>query len=183
MGKLARIAISLGFASLIVTPAALARDDSGVSSAVMIKATPDVVWKAIRDERFAGPYHRKILSLRNNGGTVQETFDGLPMLGSVTCVLDENEQPGKRIDFNLLKSDKFREFRGSWVLQPSEDGKQTTLKLSTYCDTGSRLPFARSLTNSSLSKKISLRLTEVKDLAESSQLRLVKNGETNPRSL
>jgi len=99
---------------------------------------------------------------------VEETFSGIPLIGATKCLLQEDsEVPGKRMDFCLLRSDKLKQFKGSWTLTPCADGKQTSIRLTTYCDSG--VPFARNITNSTMFKNERVRLANLKELAESMQ--------------
>jgi hypothetical protein len=136
---------------------------------IIIKADPTVVWKTIRDPALRKCFHRKVLSSSDNKVQVEDTFDGLPIIGSATCVFNEVEAPCERVEFVLVKSDKLKQFEGYWVLTPINGGKETNLQLNAFCDSGVNLPFARCITNSTVHKFMDLELAETKQTAESMQ--------------
>ena len=68
----------------------------------------------------------------------------------------------KRIDYKMVRSDKFKEMYGSWIIEENPSG--VSLSLQSVLDTG--LPYARGVTNTFLQKKIDARLARVKTAAE-----------------
>lgn len=165
--------ILLTIFALAMAPRADAKDGDGVSATIVVNASASIVWNALQDQRFADEFHRKIVSSSANNIMVEEVFADIPVLGSATCLVSENEVPCRRIDFTLVKSDKFKEFKGAWIFTPSADGKQTTVRLTTYCETGCRIPFARSITDTTIQKNERMRLAEIKELAEALQHKTV----------
>jgi hypothetical protein len=156
--------ISMAFAD---AQPSLAKDQAVIST-ILINAAPQVVWSAIKDPRSGEAFHRRIVSSNIKGAVVEEKFAGIPVLGETTCLIsEETEVPFKEIDFSLLRSDKLKQFKGSWTLLSSADGRQTNITLTTFCDSG--IPFSRDITNATISKNQRLRLEDLKELAESVQ--------------
>lgn len=147
---------------------AVAAAKKGVSGSVQINAPVEHVWNAIRDQRRLEPdlEYSKVISSGNNEALLEQKFIGLPVLGSAVALLKEKEIPNQRIDYWLVKSNKFKAMEGSWVLSPTSDGKGTTLSLSSYLDIG--IPFSRGPVNEVTREKIKNRLSRVKTMAEES---------------
>jgi hypothetical protein len=145
---------------------------SWVTGRVLIKAPPEVVWRTVHEERHKDPdmAYSKVLERGVNEETYEEKFLLLPILGSATCVLKDKETPLKRIDYSLVKSDRFKAMEGSWVFTPCEDGKFTTVELISRVDLG--LPVPQNLLDGNLAKKIERRLVHVRSIAESTSSKL-----------
>ena len=134
---------------------------------VLVNAPAEVVWQTVHDERQHNPdlEYSKILSQTNNSCVLEQKFCLLPVIGSATCVTDHTEVPLKRIDYKLVKSDRFKEMEGSWVLTPTEDGRCTTLELSSHMDMG--FPVPKPFMNAIATKKMERRLVHIRQMAES----------------
>lgn len=147
------------------------------SAQIQIKAPPKVVWRAIHAERTQNPEvaYSKIIGESGNTKTIEQQFINIPILGKVTAVTRQIEDPNKRIDYHLLRSDKFKALEGSWELQPAAGGKETMLKLSSRLDVG--VPFSGMFIKSATKKKIERRIANVKKIAEKEQARLAAAGE------
>lgn len=143
---------------------------------VLVKATPKVVWKAIHEERKfdAGLEYSKELSSEGNSSIIEQKFVRIPILGSVVATTKQTETPYSRIDYTLLKSDRFKKLEGSWILEPVEGGKSTRLSLSSQLDIG--IPFSQLFTRNASNKKLVERVASVKRLAEADQARLAASG-------
>lgn len=141
----------------------------GVAGKVSIKASPERVWNAVHAERANDPdlSYSKALQRKDNRVLLEQKFNALPVIGSATCLMVQEETPFKRIDYKLLSSDKFKDMSGSWVLEEQPDGS-TILELSSHLDTG--LPFSKGIINSALRAKINKRLARVKVAAELPQI-------------
>ncbi|HEY9791761.1 MAG TPA: SRPBCC family protein [Candidatus Obscuribacterales bacterium] len=173
LSRLAAPAIIALAASAVLSSSAQARaGDPGASASVLINASPEVVWKAVHEERLHDPdlAYAKILGKRGNSSTMEEKFVSVPILGEVIAVLQENETPLKRIDYSLIRSDKFKRMEGSWSLTPVCGGKQTLLQLSSFLDVG--VPFSQPFVRNATSRKIDRRLSNVKQVAEREQASL-----------
>ena len=118
--------------------------------------------------------YSKILQHGVNSDVVEQKFIGIPLLGSVVAVTQQNEVPLKQINYSLVRSDKFKAMEGSWSLSPSQSGKQTTLSLSSYLDVG--VPFSGMFIRSATQKKIARRVNNVKKMAEREQAQLAASG-------
>jgi hypothetical protein len=140
--------------------------NSWVRGTIHVQAPPEIVWYSVHETRRKDPdlAYSKVLEHSLNEETYEEKFQLIPLLGSATCVLKDKEVPLKRIDYALVSSDHFKAMDGSWVFVASEDGKSTTLELTSHLDTG--LPVPQSFVDSNLAKKIERRLNHVKTVAE-----------------
>lgn len=137
-----------------------------VQAKVIIDAPPNIVWDTVHDERKNDPdlAYSKILAQKDNHSVLEQKFQLLPVLGTSVCKMSNDEVPGKRIDYKLLHSDRFKAMEGSWVLNPIENGKKTELVLSTHIDLG--FPAPESMMNNVTGKKLQRRLGNVKTMAE-----------------
>jgi hypothetical protein len=149
--------------------------DTGASASIVIDAPPSVVWDAVHEERMHDPElaYAKILERRGNSYTLEEKFLAIPIIGSVTAVLEQHEVPMRSINYSLLKSDKFKRMEGSWNLTPVAGGK-TLLKLSSLLDVG--VPFSGLFIRNATQRKIDRRLSNVKRVAERERARMASEG-------
>jgi hypothetical protein len=152
------------FVSLSLAPAWA--QDNLVSGSVVINAPTKAVWDAVHTERQNDPdlEYSKIIEQHGNQALIEQKFNALPVIGAATCQLIQREVPLERIDYKLVKSDKFKALNGSWVLTPSADGLTTTLALSTHLDTG--MAYSQGVIDLLTKKKIDKRLDNVKRAAE-----------------
>jgi len=136
-----------------------------VTAKVKINAHPAVVWEAVHEERQTDPdlAYSKILEEGKNEQTLEQKFQLLPVIGTSVCVIKSKEIPNQRIDYHLLKSDRFKAVEGSWILQAAEDGG-TILELGSYIDIG--VPAPRSFVENIAGKKLERRLNNVRKVAE-----------------
>jgi hypothetical protein len=44
----------------------------------------------------------------------------IPVFGSAVCEMQNKEVPFERIDYKLIKSDRFKHMQGSWVLNTKQ---------------------------------------------------------------
>ena len=141
-----------------------------VKAAITIKAPPEVVWEAVHEQRKTDPElaYSKVLRQGVNEATLEQKFTVLPIVGTAVCVMNTQEVPNRRIDYQMVKSDKFKAMEGSWVLTPSADGKSTNLELTSHIDMG--LPVPRAMMNGVTKQKLERRLAHVRELAEKSRL-------------
>lgn len=141
--------------------------EGGVTGTIMIKACPRLVFEAIQNSRYSDP-DRRVVSSEGNTVVLEEKFPGLPIIGRAKCLYREVEVPNQRIDYSIIESSQFRAFNGAWELNPSKDGKMTTLKLTSRCDTFVTVPFKRQIQNAGTRKDIKRRLTAIKNAVEGS---------------
>lgn len=137
-----------------------------VTAKIRIAAQPHVVWNAVHEERKSDPdlAYSKIVEEGKNEQTLEQKFQLLPIVGTSVCLIKSSEIPNKRIDYYLLKSDRFKAVEGSWILQPTEDGG-TILELASYIDIG--MPAPRSVVENIAGKKLERRVNNVRRVAES----------------
>lgn len=150
-----------------------------VKARILIKATPHVVWETVHEERRRDPdmEYSKVLQQKDNQATLEQKFALIPVIGTATCVMRNVEVPLQRIDYNMISSDRFKAFEGSWVLSPGEDSSSTYLELASYCDMG--IPVPRSMIEGITGKKLQRRLSNVKIMAEATQTRLAQGEKLN----
>jgi hypothetical protein len=144
-----------------------------VKAKILINASPHVVWATIHEERQKDPdlAYSKLLSRESEThSTLEQKFSLIPVIGQSTCVMRNIEVPLQRIDYNMISSDRFKAFEGSWVLSPGKAPNETYLELSSYTDMG--VPIPRSFIESITAKKLQKRLANVKLLAESEQTKI-----------
>lgn len=136
-----------------------------VTAKIKIDAHPSLVWDAVHEERKTDPdlAYSKVVEENNNEKTLEQKFQLLPVIGTSVCLIKSTEIPHKRIDYYLLKSDRFKAVEGSWILQAMEDGS-TVLELGSYIDIG--MPAPRSIVEGVASKKLERRLGHVRKFAE-----------------
>ncbi len=171
MKKILSVAIALGCAQQIAfadEPVA-----QGVKSTVQIKANTQQVWDAVHHERSIDPdlSYSKVIEQKGNRILLEQKFNSIPVVGDATCLLVQEETLHKRIDYKMVKSDKFKEMFGSWTLE-EKPGGITALSLHSVLDTG--LPFSQGMVNSTLKGKIEKRLERVKVAAEAVALKSQK---------
>ncbi|MBY0356413.1 MAG: hypothetical protein K2W82_00310 [Candidatus Obscuribacterales bacterium] len=144
-----------------------------VTARVHIRAKRHVVWETVHEERKNDPdlAYSKVLEESKNHAVIEQKFVLLPVIGASVCVMKNHEVPMERIDYQLIKSDRFKAMEGSWTLLPGEDPNSTVLELSTYLDLG--LPVPRGIFEGITGKKLERRLTNVKRAAEQAQARTV----------
>jgi hypothetical protein len=161
-------AITLGLLVLApVLPGSAAAEQNirGVSAQINIMAQPALIYENIKSlGKTDGSV--KVLETNPEHSVLEETFKGLPIIGDAVCVYEERYDQNRRIDYHLLRSDKFKAFEGGWELAPAPDGS-TLVKLRHYTDTGLRIPFARQITDGATMKDIQKRLSVLKQQAES----------------
>lgn len=137
-----------------------------ITEKIVINAPAETIFEAIRKQRSDATKKRKLQSYDGKVAVIEEELEGVPVYGKVQCVWQETEQPFERIDFKMVRSSKFKESYGAWVLKPDADGKSTTLELQAHMDAGIMIPFASEITKASTSKDSKARLQEVKRIAE-----------------
>jgi hypothetical protein len=177
--RAARLLFVALISSTAAAPVEAAVSGSGqadASASILINATPKVVWSAVHRERFQDPDLAYVTVLGKTAGStlMEEKFISVPILGSVTAVLKQDEEPFKQIHYSLVRSDKFKRMEGTWVLTPVAGGKQTMLKLSSFLDVG--VPFSGPFIRSATQRKITCRIANVKRMAEARQAELSALG-------
>lgn len=162
--------VSVLVAVSISTTAALPAqaDDKGASvSQILVKAKPETVYNAIIKMRDESKDTVKELSRDGQHSCIlEETFDGLPIIGEAKCVYKEVYVPHQKIEYSMVKSDKFRAFEGRWTLYPTPDGQATNVSLSSYVDLAIPVPFAKQLTKMQTMRGVKRRLKTVKTTCE-----------------
>jgi hypothetical protein len=142
----------------------------GSCQEVIVHAKPEEVYKAILRLRDDSDDTVKELSRQANHCVLEEKFPGLPLVGDAKCVYEEVYTPYSRIEYSMVRSDRFKAFEGRWLLVPTENGTATRLSLSSYVDVDIPLPFAKQLCKLQTSHGVKERLQEVKSTCEKNQL-------------
>lgn len=138
-----------------------------VKGTILIEAPPAVVWDTVHKERNHDPdlAYSKVIEKDKDHSVLEQKFILIPVIGSATCVMSNDEIPLQRIDYHLLKSDRhFKAMEGSWVLTPHNDGRATILELSSHLELS--FPVPRKFLDGISSGKVQKRLQRVKKMAE-----------------
>jgi len=146
-----------------------------VKAQMLIQATPDIVWQSIHNEQNADQdlVYRKIISKGVNDVVSEQKLHHLPIIGTAVSTMHTTEVPLKRIDYEMVKSDRFKALEGSWVLNPGPNKKSTYLELSSYCDIG--IPLPRPIRDGITVKKLEKRLANVKKNSEFAQVQIAED--------
>jgi hypothetical protein len=143
-------------------------DNANLPSAtreLLIHATRDKVWKAIQARRTS-TILRKLVSYQGNQAVVKETFEGVPVVGAISCTYQETESiPNQRIDYHMVESSRFKAFQGNYQLRLAPDGVSTILQLTSAIDPGIRIPFWQEIAHAQASKSVKETLEEIARLA------------------
>ncbi len=145
------------------------KEMTGVVSKVVINATPEEIFRAIRAYHHSDASKRSVVEEKKGRTIVREKFAGLPVLGDVDCTYEEVETPYTRVDYQLVNSNKLKVFEGNWILQPVEGTKTTLVKLTSYIDSGLSIPAKDFLQHLTAHQDIHKRLAFVKKTAELEQ--------------
>jgi hypothetical protein len=160
------------FWSLGSTPVSAAGSDGTamVSLTATIDAPLKTVWEALRTERKNDPAHRHIVSDKDGEYIVEEKFENIPVLGAATCIYKEHETPMKKLDYQMISSNKLKAFEGEWELSSTVDGRKTILKLSSHTDAGLQMPFSGRITRDITMKSIKKRIDDIREIISTQQV-------------
>ncbi|MBS1992764.1 MAG: hypothetical protein JSS83_19740 [Cyanobacteria bacterium SZAS LIN-3] len=142
----------------------------GSCQEIIVNAKPEAVYNAILKMRDDSQDTVKELSRKANRCVLEEKFPGLPVVGDAKCVYEEVYTPFSRIEYSMVRSDRFKAFEGRWLIVPTEDGNSTRLSLSSYVDVDIPVPFAKQICKLQTSHGVKERLHEVKSTCEKNQL-------------
>ncbi|MBX9688910.1 MAG: hypothetical protein K2X27_19535 [Candidatus Obscuribacterales bacterium] len=145
----------------------------GVSVELTVMAPPEIAFGMVKEMRQEDPSGCKVLSSNDTESLVEETFDGLPIIGKATCVYKETYSPISTVSFNLVRSDKLKAFEGEWTFDPIDDGQHTRVKLRSYIDTGLKIPFARQITDAASTCEVKEQIADLKKFAESKHQKMI----------
>ncbi len=165
----------------VVTSEKRAGDKVWHTAKILVKAPPKVVWETVHEERKKDPdlAYSKVLEQGVNECRLEQKFVLIPIIGAAVCEMHNSEVPLQRIDYKLLKSDRFRSMEGSWVLTPTDEGRHTLLELSTHLDLG--MPVPGPIMNTVTSKKLARRLGNVKKMAEHHHAQVASQNSHQPQ--
>jgi hypothetical protein len=160
---------------------ALANDkkDGELCAQIHISAPLQTVWEAIHEERESAPglAYSKVLTHENNHFRIEQKYTLIPFISSVTRVLDINETPNERIDYEVVVTGKEKPLKGSWVLKSDDtENTSTLLALSALSQRIDKNPLKKELATIWLKR----RLEHVKEFAERSR-RLSLDGRVLPK--
>ncbi|HEY9786638.1 MAG TPA: hypothetical protein V6D17_14650 [Candidatus Obscuribacterales bacterium] len=145
------------------------KDFKGVSSGLLVHATPQIIYDSIKELRKRTPDTVKEVSKSEGECILEEHFDNLPFVGKATCIYVEKYVPGKLIEYKMLHSDKFKAFEGKWEITPTADETESHVQLSSFVMLDLPIPFLKQITNSQTMKGVKERLEAVKKMAEQHQ--------------
>lgn len=145
------------------------REMTGVVSKVLVKASPEEVFDAIRRYRHSDAKMRTVVKEEKEKAIIDEKFKGLPILGDVECQYEEIEVPYTRVEFHLVKSEKLKVFEGSWIVTGMNDNKESLVRITSYLDTFIQCPGKDFLTHMSVHSDLHRRLDFVKKVAEAEE--------------
>ncbi len=137
-----------------------------MKKSIAVNASPEAVFKAIKDYRSSDPENRTVKSEGNGKAVIEEKFGGVPIVGHSMITYEETEVPFERIDYTLVHGDKLAKFEGAWILTPSPDGKSTNVDLTADLDIAIAFPFKDQILNAQADQDMQRRLTYVKETAE-----------------
>lgn len=180
-----RSVVSALVASTIVVAAPLAAVAGESKSAskleTVINAKPEVVYNAILKLRDESKDTVKEVSRDGQHACVlEETFNDLPVIGTAKCTYKEVYIPFKKIEYSMVKSEKFRAFEGSWLLSPTADGQSTNLSLSSFVDVDLPVPFCKQLCKMSTMRGLKRRLKLVRESCEKQTLSMKSQTAEHP---
>ncbi|MDZ4835583.1 MAG: SRPBCC family protein [Candidatus Melainabacteria bacterium] len=158
--------------SMAIAPSVRAeshKELTGVVSKMLINASPEEIFRAVRDYRYSDTTKRSVIEEKKGRSIIKEKFASMPILGDVECTYEEIETPYTRIDFQMVTSNKLKVFEGNWILTPVEGTKSTLVKLTTYIDSGLTIPAKDFLQHLTAHQDIHRRLAFVKKAAEDAQ--------------
>jgi hypothetical protein len=155
-----------GFACLSTLPAFAIDHHKYVQESKVISAPLKTVWQAVKAQKTNDPEHRRVISTNGTVSVVEEKFSHIPVLGTVTCQYSQAEIAGNKLEYKMISSDKFVAFEGEWELKQLADG-QTSVTLSSFVDSGLKLPFADKITRSNTKRSVTARLSEIEQWVNS----------------
>ncbi|MBX9695394.1 MAG: SRPBCC family protein [Cyanobacteria bacterium] len=175
-----RVILAVVATSLALTPPAMAIEGCSEKAAsaekprgsclqIVVKASPAIVYQSILALRHENDDTVKEVSRSHNECVLEESFPDLPLVGHAVCVYKEVYTPNERIEYKMIKSDKFKAFEGKWQITPMENGTKTKLSLSSYVDVPLPLPFAKQIAAVQTKRGVKERLDAVKKASEAIQ--------------
>jgi len=158
---MALLALSTAF-GLSTSPAFAGGKHNLIEQSMVIKAPAKLVFEGIQQSRSEDPTRRHMVSHNQDVAVIDEKLSNLPIIGSAHLVYKEIEVPFKRIDYELVSSDKLKAFEGSWELTPLDNGRETRVSLKSYTEVKICLPFAKEMSGAQTAKDINRRLGNLK---------------------
>lgn len=148
-------------------------DPKAIRVRMVINASATNVWKAIRDTRSDDPDVKftKITWINDTQRILEQKYVSVPFLGATTCVLHVSEDPLKRIDYELVRSEHLSEFNGTWLLSEAADGRSTVIEVSNHLKL--KFPLPQKIVDAFTRHKLKSRVQMVKESAEAAELQLV----------
>jgi hypothetical protein len=152
--------------SLVIVPAACAKNQNFVKNSIIVNAPPEYVFQAIRKQRDDASRGRSTVSYDGKVAKVDDKMQGVAIYGKVHSLWQEVETPYTQVDYSMLSSDHFKSATGHWILTAAPDKKSTTLESQILMDSGLRIPFADAITRNNLNNDSKERLARLKKWAE-----------------
>jgi len=116
------------------------------TSAVLIAAPVEAVWKVVNDKAAAPQYTKgllraDVLSSTAKKMVVEQEMKVSPMPGTFTYIMEYHLTPYARVDFNRREGD-LRSVKGYWKFDPVDGNTQTLLTYCLHLDPGFLVPQA-----------------------------------------
>lgn len=137
-----------------------------MKKSVKVQAGPEAVWRAILSYRESQPHRRRIVSQTAGTAVIEESFTGLPIVGTSRIVYEETEFPLVQVKFKLLEGEHVSKFNGTWIIAPQADNQTTVVDAEVDFDINLSLPFKEVVLNQLAERDIGKRLAYVKETAE-----------------
>ncbi len=133
---------------------------------IKVQAGPETVWKAILSYRESQPHRRKIVSQTEEKTIIEESFTGLPVVGTSRLVYEEVEQPFDKLKFGLIEGQHLSKFQGSWTISFDKHSQASEVTVEAEFDINLVVPFKDNILNQLAEQDIGKRLAYVKETAE-----------------
>jgi hypothetical protein len=170
-----RLISILSATALFSFPPALAKSEAlqPVVESIVVDEPQDLTFRAICCLRSVDK-NRTLESYTAPQAIISEHFGGLPIVGDSVRKYAETESAPNRIDYRMISSNRFKTFKGAWILTP-ESGKSTKVTLTSFLDPGVRVPFWRQISRAATIHMVRNRLSELETeahrLAEEEQVK------------
>lgn len=116
-----------------------------VVAKILIDAPPDEVWPILTNpfefRRRISPRMKEVevVTDRQDLSVLNVTVDVGFFLPSITYSVESRYEPEQRIDFKRIGG-TLKDFKGQWIVLPSDNGKKTQVIYSMYVDPGIPVP-------------------------------------------
>lgn len=164
----------LAAGEVVVTTAAAidpGRPRGRVLAAVLIKASPEAIWRVMTDCKQAPLFVPGLKRCSRIAGAADGSWEDFEQvvqyswfLPTVRYVVRAAYDRPRRIQFRRIRGD-LKDEEGSWLLAPTPDGSATLVQYEVYVDPGFWVP--QVLVNRTLRKDLPAALAGLRDRAQS----------------